>query len=76
MRKYTRPGEIVLDKACGSGSFLVSAILEGRQFIGIEKNEHFLKHKIDHKEYIRISNERIAKAIEHVKNLPGSLFLD
>ena len=39
VRTYTNPGDIVLDNTCGSGSFLVSALLEGRNFIGIEKNE-------------------------------------
>ncbi|MFC0318639.1 MULTISPECIES: DNA-methyltransferase [Olivibacter] len=43
IRTYSRPGEIVLDNACGSGSFLVSAILENRSFIGIEKNERTYK---------------------------------
>ncbi len=74
MRKYTKPGEIVLDNACGSGSFLVSAILEKRHFIGIEKNEYFLQHKGNNKDYIRICNERAAKAMAQVKNLPDSLF--
>jgi len=37
IRTFTKPGDIVLDNACGSGSFLLSAILENRQFIGVEK---------------------------------------
>lgn len=37
IRTYTNPGEIVLDNTCGSGSFLVAALKEGRNFIGIEK---------------------------------------
>lgn len=75
VRKYTKPGEIVLDDACGSGSFLVSAILEKRHFIGIEKNEYFLQHKGNNRDYISICNERIAKAMVQVKSLPDSLFL-
>jgi site-specific DNA-methyltransferase (adenine-specific)/modification methylase len=39
IRMYTKPGDVVLDNAFGSGSFLVSAAMEGRRFIGIEKNE-------------------------------------
>jgi DNA modification methylase len=74
VRKYTKPGEIVLDNACGSGSFLVSAILETRQFFGIEKNEYFLKHKEYKSDYIRICNERISQAIEQKRSLPDSLF--
>ena len=40
VRTYTNPGDIVLDNTSGSGSFLVAALLEGRNFIGIEKNEN------------------------------------
>ena len=39
IRTYTKPGDVVLDNTFGSGSFLVAALLEGRNFIGIEKNE-------------------------------------
>ena len=42
VRTYTNPGDIVLDNTCGSGSFLVSALLEGRNFIGIEKMKTLL----------------------------------
>ena len=48
IRTFTKEGEVVLDNTCGSGSFLVSAVLEGRKFIGIEKNKDvylFKKHK-------------------------------
>lgn len=45
IRTYTNPGDIVLDNACGSGSFLVAAHLEKRRFCGIEKNENV--HRID-----------------------------
>ncbi len=62
IRTYTNPGEIVLDNTCGSGSFLVAALKEGRNFIGIEKNEYvslFKKEKID---YINIAKDRIKEA--------------
>ena len=62
IRTFTKEGEIVLDNTCGSGSFLVSAVLEGRKFIGIEKNEDvylFKKHKVD---YIEVSKKRIKDA--------------
>lgn len=64
IRTFTNPGDIVLDNACGSGSFCVSAVLEDRSFIGIEKNEDvalFKKHPID---YIQVCNDRIAEARE------------
>ncbi len=38
VRTWSGPGEVVLDNAFGSGSFLVAALLEGRNFIGIELN--------------------------------------
>jgi site-specific DNA-methyltransferase (adenine-specific) len=62
IRTFTKEGDIVLDNTCGSGSFLVSAVLEGRKFIGIEKNDDvflFKKHKVD---YVDISKQRIKEA--------------
>ena len=38
VRTYTDPGAVILDHCFGSGSFLVSAALEGRHSLGIEKN--------------------------------------
>ena len=38
IRTYTHKRQTVLDNCFGSGSFLVSAALEGRNAIGIEKN--------------------------------------
>tara|TARA_B100000035_G_scaffold122425_1_gene104157 strand:- start:318 stop:1130 length:813 start_codon:yes stop_codon:yes gene_type:complete len=59
IKTYSNPGDIVLDNAFGSGSFLVSAALEERYFCGIEKNQDvhlFKKEKID---YIDVSRDRI-----------------
>lgn len=64
IKTYTNPGDIILDNACGSGSFLVSALLENRQFIGIEKNEDVLLHKVDPVDYIDISINRIKEALK------------
>lgn len=64
IRTYTKPGDIVLDNACGSGSFLVSALLENRQFIGIEKNEYALLHKADPIDYVDISIHRIKETLK------------
>lgn len=62
IRTFTKEGDIVLDNTCGSGSFLVSAVLEGRKFVGIEKNKEvylFKKHKVD---YVEVSKQRIKEA--------------
>ena len=67
IRTYTEPDDIILDNACGSGSFLVSAILERRKFIGIEKNQEvnlFKNGKID---YIKYAKKRIEKAYKEME---------
>ncbi|NCA86270.1 MAG: site-specific DNA-methyltransferase [Clostridia bacterium] len=64
IRTYTNAGDIVLDNACGSGSFLLSAILENRQFIGIEKNEDVLLHKVKPIDYIKLCTDRIETIIK------------
>jgi site-specific DNA-methyltransferase (adenine-specific) len=42
----TRPGDIVLDPFSGSGTTGIAAIREGRQFIGIESDEGYVKTSI------------------------------
>lgn len=59
IRTYTNPGDVVLDNACGSGSFLVAAALEGRKYIGIEKNQNVTLHKVEKTDYIKICMERL-----------------
>ncbi len=63
IRTYTNPGDIVLDNACGSGSFLVSALLENRNYIGIEKNEQVALYKTEPIDYIEICNMRLKAAL-------------
>jgi site-specific DNA-methyltransferase (adenine-specific)/modification methylase len=62
IRTYTEPGDVILDNTCGSGSFLVSAILEGRNFIGIEKNEDVALFKRGEIDYIDVAEKRLLKA--------------
>jgi DNA modification methylase len=50
IRTYTNENDVVLDNTMGSGSTIIAAIKENRQYIGIEKDEH----------YFEIANERIA----------------
>jgi len=64
IRTYTNPGDIVLDNACGRGSFLLAAILENRNFIGIEKNEDVLLHKVKPVDYIKICTDRINETLK------------
>lgn len=62
IRTYSNIGDIVLDNTCGSGSFLVAALLEDRNFIGIEKN-------ID---YVEFSKNRILKTYENMLITDGN----
>lgn len=48
----SNPGDIVLDPFCGSGSTGVACIKSGRNFVGIEKDEH----------YFEIGKKRLADA--------------
>lgn len=59
IRTFSNPGDVVLDNACGSGSFLVAAALENRNYIGIEKNENALLHKVKAIDYIKVCNDRL-----------------
>lgn len=62
VRTYTNPGDVILDNTCGSGSFLVAALMEGRNFIGVEKNEDVALFKKDKIDYIEVSKRRLQKA--------------
>jgi site-specific DNA-methyltransferase (adenine-specific)/modification methylase len=76
VKTYTNSGDVVLDNASGSGSFLVAALLEGRNFVGIEKNEevHLFKNKeIDYVKYSKIRILDNYKKIIDKKNILSSL---
>lgn len=64
VRTYTEPGAVVLDNTFGSGSFLVAALLEGRNFIGIEKNEDVALFKKEAIDYIEVTKQRLLHALE------------
>jgi site-specific DNA-methyltransferase (adenine-specific)/modification methylase len=70
IRTYTNPDDVVLDNACGSGSFLVAALLEGRNFIGIEKNEDVALFKRGEIDYITVAENRLSEAW---RSLPNSV---
>ena len=66
VRTFSRPGDLILDNTSGSGSFLVAALMEGRNFMGIEKNadsELFKNEKID---YIEKTKERLHAVWQHL----------
>lgn len=62
IRTYTNPGDVILDNTFGSGSFLVAALLEGRNFIGIEKNENVALFKREEINYIEVAKNRLSQA--------------
>ena len=74
VRTGTKENDVVLDNTCGSGSFLVSAVLEGRKFIGIEKNQEVYLHKKHRTDYIEICQKRIKEAEAQYKATSNKLF--
>lgn len=60
VRTYSNEGDIVLDNAFGSGSFLVAAAMEQRRFIGIERNEEVHLFKNQRIDYVALAAERLA----------------
>ncbi|WP_414935451.1 DNA methyltransferase, partial [Enterococcus faecium] len=65
---FTNPGDTVLDNTSGSGSFLISALLEGRNFVGIEKNEDVALFKRKPVDYIEITKSRVSQALTKMLN--------
>lgn len=64
IRTFSNPGDIILDNACGSGSFLVAAAMEDRKYIGIEKNQNVMLHKVKAIDYIKVCADRLAEVTE------------
>jgi site-specific DNA-methyltransferase (adenine-specific) len=54
IRTYTNEGDMVLDFTCGSGTTGVACAIEGRNFIGIEKDVN----------YVEIAQRRIGEALQ------------
>lgn len=68
VRTFSDSGAVVLDNACGSGSFLVAAVWEERPFIGIDKNEGAFTLKTTSSDFVAIARHRINQAI-HQKQI-------
>lgn len=62
VRTYSNPGDLVLDNTCGSGSFLLSAFLEGRKFCGIERNKEVELFKSESIDYIDVTKNRLIES--------------
>ena len=59
VRTYTNPGAIILDNTSGSGSFIVAALAEGRNFVAIEKNENVALFKKEDVDYVIATKARL-----------------
>lgn len=64
VKTFSNPGDLVLDNAFGSGSFLLAAALENRHFVGIEKNESVALFKEKSIDYIDIAMSRLSGALK------------
>lgn len=60
VKLIAKPGDVVLDAFCGSGSTGRGAVLEGCRFIGIERED------TETDPYVTIARRRIADAAEHL----------
>ena len=61
VRTFSNPGDLVLDNTFGSGSFLLSAALEGRDFVGIEYNQGAVSFKDVAADWIDVAKQRLEK---------------
>jgi len=59
IRTYSDRGDLVLDNAFGSGSFLVAAALEGRRYVGIERNRESRRFKSHPADFLAIAADRL-----------------
>lgn len=68
VRTYSEPGDVVLDNAFGSGSYLVAAVREGRNFVGVEKNEGVTQFKSRPVDYIEVARTRLVETYRAMDN--------
>lgn len=60
VRTYSDVGDLVIDPFCGSGTTGVACVIEGRNFIGIEKDAH----------YCEVARARIKRASGIAADIP------
>lgn len=75
IKTYTNKGDVVLDNTAGSGSFLVAALLEQRNFIGIEKNADARLFKNKSIDLIPIIKRRLLKAFYSDEDIAFSKYI-
>lgn len=63
VRTFSNPGDLVLDNTFGSGSFLVGAAIEKRDFCGIEQNADMAKFKREAMDYVSLAARRLCRII-------------
>jgi DNA modification methylase len=63
----SRPGDIILDPFCGSGTTGVAAKLLGRRFIGIEKEEEYHRIAVARVENASLEVPVLKKAVADIK---------
>ncbi|KZX12766.1 modification methylase hindIII [Methanobrevibacter curvatus] len=68
IKTFTNENDLILDNCCGSGSFLISALLENRKFIGIEQNKNVQLYKNEKVDLIEICKKRINN-VQKYKNM-------
>ena len=66
---YSEPGELVWDPFCGSGTTGVAAVVEGRDFLGHEAQQHYAEVARE-----RLSAREQGLTIEDARRGQGSLF--
>lgn len=59
VRTFTNPGDVVLDNCFGSGSLLLAAHLEGRDYLGIELNQNAEQFRTTPVDYVGIAAQRL-----------------
>ena len=67
VRLVTPPGGLILDPFCGSGSTGCAAVLEGFDFVGIDRDEDEDGNPIG---YVEIARARIEFWEQHPTDLP------